>query len=83
MEKGLAGGEAAKDHFHSAFINFLKVYLNCKEANATIVAEGLYNAAKACEQWGELPTCRQMAGRLRGRLKFRSPYKETYWAKRK
>ena len=56
---------------------------NAKDANASLVAEGLYNAAKACEAWGELPSCKLMAGRLRGRLKLRKPYSATSWASKK
>lgn len=74
---------ARKDAYHEAYKNFLRVYLNAKEADANFVAEGLYNAAKACEQWNELSSCRAMAGRLRGRLKFRVPYKYTKWATKK
>ena len=73
----------SKGDYHNAFKNFLKVYLNAKAAHPEYVAEGLYNAAKACEQWNELPTCKQMAGRLRGRLKLREPWRHTKWALRR
>ena len=86
LERALKETEAAKvkEEYHSAFVNFLKVYLNSrKTANAEIVGEGLYNAAKACEQWNGLPTCKRMAGLLRGKLKYNAPWKNTYWAKKK
>jgi tetratricopeptide (TPR) repeat protein len=85
LEAAIAGKDEAekKSDYHEAYKNFLRVFLNAKSANADLVAEGLYNAAKACEQWNELPTCRVMAGKLRGRLKFHKPYKFTSWASKK
>lgn len=85
LEDALAAGneEAAKPSYKQAYTSFLKVYILAKGANNNLVAEGLYNAANACEKWNGLPSCRQMAGRLRGRLKFRVLYKDTYWAKKK
>ncbi|MEE2888790.1 MAG: tetratricopeptide repeat protein [Planctomycetota bacterium] len=85
LEEALASSDEAtsKVSYHKAFRSFLKVYVNAKDANNNLVAEGLYNAANACEKWNGLATCRQMAGRLRGRLKFRVLYKDTYWAKKK
>ena len=79
-----AGDEAAsKAAYHRAFRSFLQVYVNAKAANNNLVAESLYNAANACEKWNGLPSCKQMAGRLRGRLKFRALYKDTPWAKKR
>lgn len=79
-----AGDEAtSKAAYHLAFRSFLQVYVNAKAANNNLVAESLYNAANACEKWNGLPTCKQMAGRLRGRLKFRALYKDTPWAKKR
>jgi len=85
LEEALASSDEAvsKSSYHKAFVSFLKVYVNAKEANNVLVAESLYNAANACEKWNGLPTCKQMAGRLRGRLKYRALYKDTYWAKKK
>ena len=85
LEEALSSSDeaASKASYHKAFVSFLKVYVNTKEASNVLVAEGLYNAANACEKWNGLPTCKQMAGRLRGRLKFRALYKDTYWAKKK
>ena len=78
-----ADSSKKKEDYHDAFLNFLRVYLNAKDADPELVAEGLYHAAKSCEAWGELPSCREMAGRLRGRLRLREPYKSTSWAKKK
>ncbi|MCA8956145.1 MAG: hypothetical protein KDC87_08725 [Planctomycetes bacterium] len=76
--------EQVKESHHEAFKRFLQVFLNTREtANPELVGEGLYNAAKACEQWGGLPTCGQMAGRLRYRLKYRAPWKDTSWARKR
>lgn len=85
LEEALGAKDEAssKAAYHKAFRSFLRVYVNAKDANHNLVAEGLYNAANACEKWNGLATCRQMAGRLRGRLKFRVLYKDTYWAKKK
>ncbi len=85
LEEAVTVGDeaASKEAYHLAFRSFLQVYVNAKAANNNLVAESLYNAAKACEKWNGLPTCKQMAGRLRGRLKFRAMYKDTSWAKKK
>ena len=82
MEQALTSNN--KEDMHEALKNFLKIFLNCKDgADPELVAEGLYQAAKACEQWNELPSCKLMAARLRGRLKLRSPWKETSWAEKR
>ena len=77
-----AVGSGKKSDLHDAYKSFLMVYLNAQEAHPEYVAEGLYQAAKACEQWNELPSCPRQAGLLRGRLKYRAPWKDTSWAKK-
>ena len=80
-EKGVVDQD--KEAFHQAYLSFLRVYILAKEAHPEVVAEGLFHAAQAVESWGGLPTSKFEAARLRGRLRLRSPWKETSWAKKK
>ncbi|MHC4078547.1 MAG: tetratricopeptide repeat protein [Planctomycetota bacterium] len=80
-DKGVANKD--KEAFHQAYLAFLRVYVLARDADPELVAEALYNAAQAVESWGGLPTAKAEAARLRGRLRLRSPWKETSWAKKR
>ncbi len=72
-----------KEAFHQAYLSFLRVYILAKDAPPELVAEALYQAAQAVDAWGGLPTSKAEAARLRGRLRLRSPWKETSWAQKR
>ena len=80
-EKGVV--EKDKAAFYKAYMSFLRVYILARDANNETVAEGMFRAAEAVEQWGGMPTSRWEASRLRGRLRNRERWKHTSWAKKK
>jgi len=80
-EKGLTGKD--KEAFHKAYLSFLKVYVLAKDGPPELVAEALYQGAQAADAWGGLPSSKAEAARLRGRLRLRSPWKETSWGQKR
>jgi tetratricopeptide (TPR) repeat protein len=80
-EKGVT--DKNKDGFHQAYLSFLRVYVLAKDADPELVAQALYQAAQAVDAWGGIPTAKAEAARLRGRLRLRSPWKETSWGKKR
>jgi tetratricopeptide (TPR) repeat protein len=80
-EKGVT--QKDKEAFHQAYLSFLRVYVLAKDAHPEVVAEALYQGAQAAEAWGGMPTSKAEAARLRGRLRFRSPWKETSWGQKR
>jgi len=80
-ERGVT--EKDKEGFHQAYLSFLRVFVLAKDASPELVAEALYQAAQAGEAWGGLPTSKADAARLRGRLRLRSPWKETSWGQKR
>ncbi len=80
-EKGVVNKDKAA--FYQAYMFFLRVYILARDANNETVAEGMFRAAEAVEQWGGMPTSRWEAARLRSRLRNRERWKHTSWAKKK
>lgn len=80
-EKGVT--EKDKEAFHRAYLSFLRVYVLAKDAHPEVVAEALYQGAQAAEAWGGMPTSKAEAARLRGRLRYRSPWKDTSWGQKR
>lgn len=79
--------------FEQAFVHFTKGFLPIKKevdkgegVDMNLInmgAECLFRATEALVQWGGHEDVAGMAGRLRGRLRLRAPWKNTEWAKRR
>ncbi len=73
--KMATGSTTEKQAYKEAMLLFLRPYIETPEAWGSTIAEGLYNAAICAERWGGTDA-REMAYRLRGRLKSQYPTSE-------